>query len=117
MPSLEYPPQEVPLTTDPDGTIRVRGTRVLFDLIVRAYWNGASPEDIVRMYDTLDTSDVYLVIGFYLKNRIPCDAYLREGEVRGAEIRARWEALKPFPPNFKEVLLQRQRAIHDVSPG
>ena len=85
MKTLEYAAQDVPLTTDPDGTVRVRGTRVLFDLVVRAYWRGATSEDIVRMYDTLDPANVYLVIGYYLTHRETCDTYLREREARGAE--------------------------------
>jgi len=69
MMTLEYSVQEVPLTTDAGGAVRVRGTRVLFELVIRAVQRGACPEEIVRMYDTLDVADVYLVIAYYLKNR------------------------------------------------
>lgn len=62
------------------------------------------------MYDTLDVADIYLVIGYYLKNRAACDEYIREGEARGVELRAFWEARAPFPANFKEILLERLRA-------
>ena len=101
MPKLEYSAQDVPLTTDPDGTVRVRGTRVLFDLVVRAYWNGATPEDMVRMYDTLDPADIYLVIGFYSRNRAACDDYLQQRVSDGAEIRARWRLGSRFQPSTR----------------
>src|SRR5688500_12077249 len=114
---LEYSVQEVPLTTDPSGAVRVRGTRVLFELVIGAFRRGASPEEIVQMYDTLDLADVYLVIGYYLKNLAACDEYIREGKAQGAEIRAQWEALKPFPANYKEILLQRLKDSHVPPPG
>jgi uncharacterized protein (DUF433 family) len=117
MTMLEYSAEEVPLTTDPGGAVRVRGTRVLFELVIGAFRRGARPEEIVQMYDTLDLADVYLVIGYYLKHRVACDDYIREGEVRGAEIRALWEARAPFPANYKEILLQRLKDAHVPPAG
>lgn len=111
MTTLEYSVQEVPLKTDPGGAVRVRGTRVLFELVISAFQHGARPEEIVQMYDTLDLADVYLVIAYYLKNQAACDEYIREGEVRGAEIRAMWEARAPFPANYKEILIERLKGI------
>ncbi len=114
MSSLDFSPQHVPLVAGPDGAIRFRGTRVLFELVVRAYWNGSSPEDIVRMYDTLDLADTYSVLAYYLKHRSNCDDYLRDREALGAEARAKWDELQRFPTNFRAVLMKRHKAASNV---
>ncbi|MBC6938357.1 MAG: DUF433 domain-containing protein [Chloroflexi bacterium] len=50
----------VPLQTDESGTIRVGGTRVLLDLVIFAFRQGATPETIVEQYPSLALADVYL---------------------------------------------------------
>ena len=63
---LTVKPQPVPLRKAEDGTWRVGNTRVLFDLVVYAFNNGRTPEEIVQSYDTLQLEDVYAVIAYYL---------------------------------------------------
>ena len=46
----------VPLREDPPGVLRVGNSRVLLELVVRAYQRGASPQEIVTMFDTLEHS-------------------------------------------------------------
>ncbi len=59
---------EIQLAKDPHGVYRVGGTRVTLDLVVRAFNRGATAEEIVQKYDTLQLPDVYQVIGYYLKH-------------------------------------------------
>ena len=106
MSSLDYAGSNVPLATDADGTVRVRGSRLVFDLIVRAYWNGATPEDMARIYETLDPADAYLIVGFYLKNRPMCDEFLRERERSAAGTQAQWEAASKLPTNVSRLPIQ-----------
>ena len=47
-----------PLRLDEHDDVRVGGSRVLLDLVVHAFQGGASPEAIVRSYDTLSLSSV-----------------------------------------------------------
>ena len=54
-----------PLRIDEYGTIRVGKTRVTLDLVIDAFNNGASPQEIVEMYDALDLSR-YLFCGWLL---------------------------------------------------
>ena len=56
------------LAKDAHGVYRVGGTRVTLDLVLSAFNRGASPEEIVRRYDSLKLPDVYQVIGYYLKH-------------------------------------------------
>jgi len=58
----------IPLTLDSQGTYRVGGTRVTLDLVIRAFNRGATAEEIVQKYDSLQLADVYQVIGYYPKH-------------------------------------------------
>ena len=59
---------EIPLAKDAEGVYRVGGTHVTLDLVVRAFKQGATAEEIVQKYDTLRLPDLYQVIGYYLKH-------------------------------------------------
>jgi len=69
---------EVPLTRDGQGVYRVGDTRVTLDLVVRAFNRGATAEEIVQKYDSLRLSDVYQVIGYYLKHADDLAEYFEE---------------------------------------
>ena len=92
--SLTIDSEVTPLEADSDGTFRVSGTRVSLDSIVSAFDDGATPEQIVQKYDTLQLDDVYSVITFILRHRSDVDAYLaKQDEVAAAvreEIESRW---------------------------
>jgi uncharacterized protein (DUF433 family) len=68
----------VPLYEDPPGVLRVGSSRVLLELVIRAHQRGASPQDTVRMYNTLDLGDVYAVVAYYLVHPAEMDEYLRK---------------------------------------
>jgi len=67
-----------PLTVSEGGVVRVTGTRIALDVIVEEYDAGASAEDLVLRYPSLDLSDTYAVISFVLRDRSAVDAYLAE---------------------------------------
>lgn len=77
--------ESLPLTEDVDGAVRVGGTRVLLELVVRAFQDGATPEAIVQRYDTLRLADVYGVISHYLRHQADVDQYLAGRERQAAE--------------------------------
>ena len=56
---MEILEQNVPLRTDDRDVVRVGNTRVLFELVVRSYLQGHTPEEIVRQHSTLELADVY----------------------------------------------------------
>jgi uncharacterized protein (DUF433 family) len=68
----------VPLSTDPHGTIRVRGTRVTLDIIITAFRAGATAEEIVQRFPSVALADVYQIIAHYLNHTTEIDAYLSE---------------------------------------
>lgn len=60
--------EAIPLSKDADGVYRVGGTRVTLDLVVRAFNRGATAEEIAQDFSSLQLSDIYQVIGYYLKH-------------------------------------------------
>ena len=77
-----------PLTVLPDGSIRVTGTRVLLELVVAAYNDGMSAEEIAAEYTTLNVAEVYGVVGYYLHHREELAAYCEEVRNESEEIQA-----------------------------
>jgi uncharacterized protein (DUF433 family) len=81
-----------PLREDADGALRVGDSRVLLEMVVRAFQDGAPPETIVQRFATLSLSDVYATIAYYLRHRREVEAYLAERERKAGELRVDIEA-------------------------
>jgi hypothetical protein len=45
--------QPAPLTTDPEGVVRISATRVTLDTVVAAFQEGATAEEISQQYPSL----------------------------------------------------------------
>jgi uncharacterized protein (DUF433 family) len=119
MATLALEPQPVPLHQDETGGLRVGATRVLLELVVEAYLDGATPETIVQWFDSLRLADVYAVISYYLNHQEAVHDYLRQREAFAAEVRRKIESLQPSRPNFRDDLLARraQREGHNAAAG
>jgi hypothetical protein len=80
---------------------------VTLDTLVTAYEQGASPEEIVSRYTTLELADVYAIITHYLRHREEVEEYLARRKAEAEEVRAQNE--RRFPPEgHKERLLARR---------
>jgi len=107
------PALKLPLYTENDGTIRVGNTRVLLDLVIEEFRDGATPETIVERYPALDLSEVYLVVGYYLQNRAEVDAYIQNRQEVAEKLQAALQ--EQFPPEgIRARLLARQKARHQL---
>jgi uncharacterized protein (DUF433 family) len=106
--TLAFENLPVPLRVDAHGVVRVGGTRVTLDTVVGAFRRGATPEEIVQDYSSLDLGDVYAVIAFYLRSRPAVDAYLEEQRQKGEAIQQQMEALSPAA-GIRERLLARRK--------
>jgi uncharacterized protein (DUF433 family) len=100
--------ERAPLNTDSEGVVRVGGTRVTLDTVVRAFQDGATPETIVDQYPSLDLGDVYLVLGYYLRHRDEVNSYLEQRRQSSAAVRRENEA-RFSPVGVRERLLARRR--------
>ena len=68
----------IPLAKDVHGVYRVGGSRVTLDLIVRAFNRGATAEEIVQDFPSLQLADVYQVVGYYLKHGFELAKYFEQ---------------------------------------
>ncbi len=93
--------------------MRVGKSRISLDLVVEQYENGMTPEDIVRVYDTLVLADVHDVIAYYLRHRDAVRAYLKTREAESKALRAKIETERPRIS--REALLARRSAIENAN--
>jgi uncharacterized protein (DUF433 family) len=56
--SLTIQAEAPPIRQDADGAWRVGDSRVLLELIVRSFQDGATPEALVQRYSAVNLSDV-----------------------------------------------------------
>jgi uncharacterized protein (DUF433 family) len=108
MQSMTLEATPVPLHLENGGAMRVGKSRVLLELVISAFEHGLTPESIVQRYDTLDLGDVYTVLTYYLHRKDEVNSYLREREVKSAEVRQKIEASQPPRPDLRQRLLARQ---------
>ncbi len=90
--ALPIEAEPIPLIMDTDGVVRVGGTRVTLDTVVAAFEDGATAEEIVQQYPSLQLADVYAVIGYYLRRRSEVEAYLQQWQAQASEVRRQNEA-------------------------
>ncbi len=96
-----------PLATGPDGVVRVTGTRVPLETIVTAFDAGATAEEIVQQYASVDLASVYAVISYVLDHRPEVDEYVAGRRGAAAEMRGEVEARFP-PAGVRARLLARR---------
>jgi uncharacterized protein (DUF433 family) len=95
----------IPLEVNADGVVRVGGTRVTLDTVVAAFNQGATPEEIVFQYPSLQLADVYAAISYYLRHQQDVEVYLKQSQQRANEIRKQNEA--KFEPCIRPRLMKR----------
>jgi uncharacterized protein (DUF433 family) len=110
MASLTFEPIAIPLREDEQGAIRIGNTRVLLDVVIHEFRNGATAEGIVESYDALALADVYAVISYYLQHADAVDAYLHRREQEAKAVREMIEDSQPPRPNLRAALMARAKA-------
>jgi uncharacterized protein (DUF433 family) len=106
--SLVLGAEPIPLTIDGHGVVRVGGTRVTLDTIVAAFHDGATAEEIVQQYPSLQLADVYAVIGYYLRHQREVEAYLQERQQHSETVYQENEA-RFDPRGVRDRLLARRK--------
>ncbi len=87
-----------------ENAIRIAGTRVGIETVLRDYQKGASPEEIVLRYPTLSLEQVHATITYYLANQEKVEAYL--SLVRQQQEEA-WQEQQRHPSEFVRALRER----------
>jgi uncharacterized protein (DUF433 family) len=103
-------PEAPPLREEPAGVYRVGNTRVLLELVIHAFNEGATAEEIVFRYPTLSLADVFGVIAYYLRHRVEVDAYIAESDRLGDIAEAEADARNADLVGIRERLLARRNA-------
>lgn len=99
--------QPAPCQMDDAGILRFTGTRVRLDTVIGAFNSGCCAEEILLKYPTLNLTDIYAAITYYLWHREEVDRYLAERQVISELVRQENE--RRFPPQgLRERLLSRQ---------
>lgn len=94
--------QTVPLSFWKDGTIRIKGTRLLLDMIVGAHNRGECPEEIFKSFpsDGYTIADIYAVIAYYLSHKTKIDNHLAE---RTKNADAIWKKIESDPKHKTRI--------------
>ena len=98
-----------PLRADETGAIRVGHSRVLLEMVIHAFQDGASPESIVHRYPTLSLSDVYNTVGYYLRHQDAVEGYLSQREQEADSVRQRLSSIQPDLSHIRSRLLSSNR--------
>ncbi len=109
MTSVDFEPLTVavPLWEEPPCVFRVGKSRVLLELVLRAFKRGETPEGIVRSYRSLRLAEVYAVISRYLANPARSDEYLRRCDEEADAVRRELETAGMINRVGREELLAR----------
>ena len=102
-------PMIVPLSRDDAGALRVGQSRVLLEIVMRAWHAGATPEEIVQAYDTLQLSDVYAVVAWCLNNDTVVNEYLATREQIATEIQNELGIVRPVRRDLLKTLTERAK--------
>jgi uncharacterized protein (DUF433 family) len=105
--------QKVPLTIWEDGTIRVKDTRLLIDMIVDAHNRGTGPEEIFESFpsDAYTVADIYSIIAYYLQNKTKIDEYLAKREKEAEKVWKKIEALPNYQARIEEFKKRRKEQL------
>jgi uncharacterized protein (DUF433 family) len=100
-----------------EDAIRIAGTRVNIETVLRDYQQGAGPEEIVLRYPTISLEQVHATITYYLANWEKMQDYLGRVETSHEEA---WRDQERHPSEFIQSLrdrLDRERSkIHKRKP-
>ena len=104
-------PEAPPLCWDASGALRVGGSRVLVELVIHAFQDGATPEAIAQRYPTATLADIYAVIAYYLRHREEIEAYLDAREQRAKEVRQNIERHQGDLSDLRQRLSACQQGV------
>ena len=102
-------PEGVPLYRDERGTVRVRNSRVLLDIVAGHFTMGCSAEEISAQYPTASVADVKGALAYYQANKGEVDEYLRIRREQGDKIREYFQS----QPEYIEWLKRFKERVRE----
>ena len=95
-----------------EDVIRIRGNRIDIEIVLEDYLAGASPEEILLRYPTLNLEKIHATILYYLAKKEEVEAYLER--VRRLDEAAEQEQLRnpsPFIVELRERLAKASQKL------
>lgn len=108
---VKEPTESIPIKMTQDHVILVGKTRVTLDTVIDAFVDGATPEEIVYQYPSLDLADVYTVVGYYLNHRTEVDNYLNQRQEKASYIRLKNEQVNSLVGIRARLLARQQQSF------
>jgi uncharacterized protein (DUF433 family) len=96
-----------------EKAIRLKGTRVGIETVLRDYQRGAGPEEIVLHYPTLTLEQVYATITYYLANQAKLDEYLALVTRRQEEAWKEQQQPSEFVRALRERLERKKQLLYE----
>lgn len=95
--------------------IRIKGNRIDIEIVLEDYLEGASPEEILLRYPTLNLEKIHATILYYLAKTEEVEAYLER--VRQLDKEAEQEQLRnpsPFVVELRERLAKASEKLREA---
>lgn len=105
-----------PLVITEQGTIRVKGSRVSLDSIIHHFKLGATAEQIVQSFPSLNLGDVYSSIAYYLAHRQQIEEYLQQQDTEADALQEQLESRPSYQAEIAELhsrILSRWSALQE----
>jgi hypothetical protein len=83
-------------------------SRVLLELVIRAFQDGATPEVVVQRYPTVTLADAYAVIAYYLRHQEDIERYLGERKRQAGLVQQRIASGQSDLGDIRRRLLARR---------
>ncbi len=80
------------LQKNEEGTIIIANSRVSLDSVVNHFKLGASAEQIVQKFPSLELADVYGAISYFLNNKSEVEKYLQKQETEADQLQQEIES-------------------------
>ena len=84
-----------------EDVIRIKGNRIDIEIVLEDYLEGASPEEILLRYPTLNLEKIHATILYYLAKTVEVEAYLER--VKQLDEEASQEQLRNPSPFVMEL--------------
>ena len=100
----------VPMTVDGHGRVRIAGTRVSLDSIIIYFNQGYTAEDLADSFPAVSLDNIKAVLGYYRRWQDDVDEYLRARREEAEKIQTEIEA-EFNPIGFREWLFSQPRHV------
>ena len=98
-----------------EDVIRIKGNRIDIEIVLEDYLDGASPEEILLRYPTLNLEKIHATILYYLAKTEEVEAYLERA--RQLDEKAEREQLRNPSPFVVELRERFAKAPQELLEG